>query len=133
MLFAVVIHKDEGSEYGVTVPDLAGCFSAGATVEEALANAEEAILCHLEGMLLDSEDWPKHQAIEAHKGDPDYANGTWALVPIDPAKVEGKAKRVNITIPERLLNRIDIAARAQGESRSGFLVHAALEHMEEVG
>ena len=133
MLFAVVIHKDEGSEYGVTVPDLAGCFSAGATVEEALANAEEAILCHLEGMLLDSEDWPKHQAIEAHKGDPGYANGTWALVSIDPAKVEGKAKRVNITIPERLLNRIDIAARAQGESRSGFLVHAALERMEAVG
>jgi len=55
-----------------------------------------------------------------------------AVSAVDPSKVEGKAKRVNITIPERLLDRIDVVAHAQGESRSGFLVHAALEHMEAV-
>jgi len=47
MKFPVVIHKDPDSDYGVTVPDLAGCFSAGSTVDEAFANAVEAAECHI--------------------------------------------------------------------------------------
>ena len=38
---------------GVVVPDLPGCFSAGDTLDEALTNAREAILLHLEGLLDD--------------------------------------------------------------------------------
>ena len=33
-LYPVVIHKDKKSAFGVTVPDLPGCFSAGATLDE---------------------------------------------------------------------------------------------------
>ena len=36
MRYPVVIHKDPESDYGVTVPDLPGCFSAGETLDEAL-------------------------------------------------------------------------------------------------
>ncbi|CAN5682285.1 hypothetical protein BH18ACI1_BH18ACI1_20840 [soil metagenome] len=50
MKFIVVIHTDKNSDYGVTVPDLAGCFSAGATIEEALENIVEAIEYHLEAI-----------------------------------------------------------------------------------
>ena len=39
MRFPIVIHKDAGSAYGVTVPDLPGCFSAGDTLEEAIESA----------------------------------------------------------------------------------------------
>ena len=46
---------------------------------------------------------------------------------VDLARLSGKAKRVNITLPERVLRMIDEAARAAGESRSGFLAKAALE------
>ena len=53
MRFPIVIHKDRDSDYGVTVPDLPGCFSAGNTTDEALSNAIEAIECHIEGLLLD--------------------------------------------------------------------------------
>ncbi len=52
MKYPIFIHKDESSAYGVIVPDLPGCFSAGDTVEEAVHNAHEAIECHLEGLLL---------------------------------------------------------------------------------
>ena len=52
MRFPVVIHKDSGSDYGVTVPDLPGCFSAGATLDEALCEVVEAIVLQLDGMLL---------------------------------------------------------------------------------
>ena len=50
MNYPVVIHKDEDSDYGVTVPDLPGCFSAGSTIDEALAMAREAIELHLDSL-----------------------------------------------------------------------------------
>jgi predicted RNase H-like HicB family nuclease len=49
MIFLVVIHKDDRSDYGVTVPGLPGCFSAGDTIEELVENTKEAIALHLEG------------------------------------------------------------------------------------
>ena len=45
MLYPVVVHKDQTSDYGVSVPDLPGCFSAGRTLDEALENIKEAIEC----------------------------------------------------------------------------------------
>ena len=80
MRFPIVIHKDEGSSYGVTVPDLPGCFSGGATLEEALAAAEEAILSHIEVLLMDGESVPKQRPLEEHQANVDYADGVWALV-----------------------------------------------------
>ena len=41
MKYPVIIHKGENSDYGVTFPDLPGCFSAGDTIEESLANAQK--------------------------------------------------------------------------------------------
>ena len=55
MRYPVVVHKDPHSDYGVTVPDLPGCFSAGETLDEALQEVVEAIEAHLEGLLLDGE------------------------------------------------------------------------------
>ncbi len=52
---------DEGG-YTVTVPALPGCITEGDTLEEALANAREAIKCHLEGLALDGEPIPEEQA-----------------------------------------------------------------------
>ena len=58
MNYSVIIHKDPDSDYGVTVPDLPGCFTAGETVEEALTHAVEAIEGYLEDLLLDEEPIP---------------------------------------------------------------------------
>jgi len=129
MRYPVVIHKDKTSDYGVTVPDLPGCFSAGDTLEEALTNAVEAIECHLEGLLFDGEDIPPVQAIETHQKNRDFAGGTWALVSVDLSKLASKAKRINITLPERVLALVDEQARREGESRSGLLARAALDYI----
>lgn len=129
MRFPVVIHKDPDSAYGVTVPDLPGCFSAGDTADEALSNAVEAIECHVEGLLLDGESIPKSQPIERHRLKREFASGIWALVDVDLSKLSGKAKRVNITLPERILTQIDAFASRTGDTRSGLLAHAALEYV----
>jgi predicted RNase H-like HicB family nuclease len=129
MRYPVVIHKDPASGYGVTVPDLPGCFSAGETLDEALMEVVEAIECHLEGLLLDGEPVPTPQSVEVHQRNPDYANGVWAIVAIDLAKLSGKTKRVNVTLPERILALMDKYASENGESRSGLITQAALEYI----
>jgi predicted RNase H-like HicB family nuclease len=129
MKYPIVIHKDKNSDYGVTIPDIPGCFSVGTSIEEAIAMSQEAAECHIEGMLLDSEPIPVPTSIENHKDNPNYKDGLWALVDIDISKLSLKAKRVNITIPERLLNTVDNYARNHGETRSGLLSQAVTEYM----
>ena len=129
MRYPVVIHKDPESDYGVTVPDLPGCFSAGGTMDEALQEVVEAIETHLEGMLLDGESVPAPKAIEDHQSNPDYAGGVWALVTVDITKLSGKTRRVNVTLPERVLNVMDKYATDHGETRSGLIAQAAIEYI----
>ncbi len=129
MRYPVIIHKDLNSDYGVTVPDLPGCFSAGETVDDALAQAVEAIECHLEGLLIDHDPVPAPQTIELHQQNPDYAGGIWALVTVDLSKISGKSRRVNITLPERLLTLMDQYATSRGETRSGFIAEATMAYI----
>ena len=129
MRYPVIVHKDPESDYGVTVPDLPGCFSAGETLDEALMQVVEAIECHIEGLLLDGEPVPPPKTVEYHQNIPDYADGVWAYVTVDITKLSGKAKRVNITLPERVLNLMDKYARKHGETRSGFITQAAMEYI----
>ena len=129
MQYPVVIHKDPESCYGVTVPDLPGCFSAGDTLDEALAQATEGIECHIEGLLMDGEDIPLPQPMEIHYQNPDFEGGIWGVVPVELSKLSGQSKRINISVPERLLSKIDAQAAALGENRSSFLVTAALEYI----
>jgi predicted RNase H-like HicB family nuclease len=126
MFVPVVIHKDRNSDYGVTVPDLPGCFSAGESIEAALAHAREAIELHLEGLLEHGEPLPEATPIEQLRRRRAYRGGVWFMIDVDPSKLRGPAARVNITLPERLLAQIDRAAAAENTSRSGFLASAAL-------
>jgi predicted RNase H-like HicB family nuclease len=129
MNYPVVLHKDRDSDYGVTVPDLPGCFSACKTVDEALAMAKEAIELHLEGLIDEGQPVPRPGSIEQHRRRAEYRGGTWGVVTIDPAGLRVNAKRINITIPDRILDAIDRFTRQRGQTRSGFLVEAATEHM----
>jgi len=79
MRYPVVIHKDRKSDYGVTVPDLPGCFSAGETMEDALTNAVEAIECLIEGLLLEGDEIPQARPVETHikNRDMQAVHGRW--------------------------------------------------------
>lgn len=84
MNFLIAIHKDPDSDYGVTVPDLPGCFSAGSTFAEALSMAKEAIELHLEGMLDDGQEIPDPStSIDEFKKDPNFDDAVWAVVSVD--------------------------------------------------
>ncbi len=117
---------DEQHAYGVVVPDLPGCFSAGDTLDEAMDNAREAIELWLETVIDDGGHVPEARSIAEHQANPEYAGWAWAVVEIDMADLSDKAERVNITLPARILRRIDAAAKAANESRSGYIAHLAL-------
>lgn len=129
MNYPVVIHKDPKSEYGVSVPDLPGCVSGGATVDEALAMAREAIELHLEGLIEEAGVFPLPTPIEKLRADPDYADGAWAFVSVDETTLRVKIARVCITMPQRVLDAIDRHAKATSETRSGLLARAAVKYI----
>lgn len=133
MNYPVLIHKDHGSDYGVSVPDLPGCVSAGATVDEALAMAREAIELHLEGLIEEGGMIPRPSSIERLLADPDCADGTWAIVSVDESSLRVKIARVGITMPQRVLDAIDRHAKATGETRSGLLARAAVRYIGREG
>ena len=133
MRYPVVIHKDPDSDYGVTVPDLPGCFSAGVTMDEALVSAVEAIELHLEGLLEEGESLPLPGSIERHRNDQAYSDGVWGFVMIDLSKLSGRSRRVNITLPERLLTVMDRFAGENGETRSGLIARATVEYIASHG
>ncbi len=123
----VAIHKEDGTAYGVIVPDVAGCHSHGNTIEEALRNSKEAIYGHIELLLeLGEEVNITASDIEKLATDPDYAGAIWALVDIDLTKLDSKPERINISIPRFVLSKIDSYVEKRHETRSGFLSRAAL-------
>ena len=129
MKFTVVLHTDDGVRYGVCVPDLPGCFSAGDDLDDALTSAVEAIDLHVETLIEDGADIPARVPLATHQANPDYAGGVWAVVDVPVEKYLGPAEKINITIPRRLLSKIDEYAKARGATRSGFLVQAARQAM----
>ena len=127
MLFPVVIHKDVDSCFSVTIPDMPGCFTAGETMLEAVSNVQQAAECHYYG----EADLPMPSDLEQLIHKPDYRDGVWVMVDIDLSCLQVKAKRVNITIPENLLSRIDRYVSAHHLTRSGLLAQAASQYMLE--
>jgi predicted RNase H-like HicB family nuclease len=117
---------DTKHDYGAVIPDLPGCFSAGATLDEAIQSANEAILLHIDGLLEDGEPIPEPSTVECYTKDKTYKGWIWAVAEVDMSQLDSSAERVNITVPKRALRIIDEAAKRDGESRSGFLVKSAM-------
>lgn len=119
---------DEAHAWGVVVPDLPGCFSAADSgIDEAIENAKEAIAAWIEAVMDDGGDIPAPSAIEAHRANREFDGWIWAVAEVDPAILDDKAERVNITLPRRVLARLDARARAAGETRSGYIAKLAIE------
>ena len=130
--YLAVVHKEPASDYGVSFPDFPGCITAGKTIDEAKDLAYEALLLHLDGLREDGEPLPVPMNLEDIVADPENADAVAFLV-VSVPDAQGKAKRINITMPEETLRRVDAAAKRRGLSRSSVLTRAAQEVMEQEG
>lgn len=127
MRYPIVIEPgDEKTAYGVIVPDLPGCFSAGDTLDEAFDKAKEAIEGWIECTVDDGQDIPKPSAMEEIRKNPEFSGWIFGAVDVDLSKLSGKAERVNITLPRLVLRRLDAKARQAGDTRSGYIAQMVM-------
>jgi predicted RNase H-like HicB family nuclease len=123
MEYIAYLHKDAGSDYGVSFPDFPGCVTAGPTLEEARRMAAEGLSLHIAGMRADGESVPEPSTLDDLRRDPAMKGAVAFLV--EAAEAE-KTVRFNITARESQLKEIDSRARAARLSRSAYMVHSAL-------
>lgn len=127
MLYPLYIHVgDARHAHGVTFPDFQGCFSAADSWEDLPGAVQEAVEAHFEG---EESDIPLPTPIEQLVGDARFEGGVWMLFDIDLSKINTKAVRVNVSLPERLVQQIDAAAKNRHMTRSAFLALAAQHEM----
>ena len=62
--YLALVTKEEGSDRNVVFPDLPGCVTAGRSLDEAVAFAEEALALRVHGLREDGEAPPTPSGIE---------------------------------------------------------------------
>jgi predicted RNase H-like HicB family nuclease len=118
---------NDTSAWGVVVPDLPGCFSAADSgIDEAIDNAKQAIELWIETALDDNQDVPRPSSINALQKKKEFKGMIWAIAEIDPALLSNEIERVNISLPKRVLARLDAKAKSAGENRSSFIAQMAI-------
>ncbi len=127
--YIAVIHKEKDSDYGASFPDLPGVIAVAEKLEDLRGLAQEALALHLEGMAEDGQELPVPSSLEAIAGNPDHDDAA-ALIVIAAPETGRPSVRVNITLPDTMLDRIDRRAAELGMTRSGFLLQAAKREME---
>ena len=117
--YIALIHKESGSDFGVSFPDFPGCVTAGKTIDEAKDMAQEALSGHVRVMTEFGERIPAPSSLDKIVSSPDSSDVVaFFIVTIQDKK--SKKVRVNITVPEEELNRIDSFAKQHGMTRSAL-------------
>ena len=91
--YIALVHKDEGTSYGVSFPDVPGCISAGDTFEEAVANGSEALTGHFAAMRADGDPIPVPRTFEQLRREREFIdNSADAIVTmIEPQRASAEA------------------------------------------
>ncbi len=140
MLFSIGIElpKNDEQAFGIVVPALCeqgyGCFSAADTEEEIPAMVTEAITLILESIIDDGKSLLdiKDRGFIYYQKQHDYQFcNAWLKLDIDLTAFEGRPKRINISLSDILISRIDqyVKASPQYRDRSHFLAQAARHEM----
>jgi len=129
MQVVALIHEENGV-FGASFPDFLGCTTVANSLDAIVPKAAEALAFHVEGMAEDGLSLPPVRNLTQLRKDPifreDSAGAMIALVPYAPP---ARATRINITLDESLLERVDRAAEVAGETRSGYLAAAARQRL----
>lgn len=119
--YFALVHKDDDSAFGVTFPDLPGCFSAADRIEDVLPNACEALELWFE----DAEEVaPSDVSAITAAAAGDLAAGAFLLA-VPRMTASGRSVRVNLSLDRGILDAIDTAAAARKLTRSAFIAEAA--------
>jgi len=110
--------------WSILFPDFPGVTSVAETFAQVMVQARDALASAVEDMILDGEALPASVddgAVAAY----DRAAFHDPLVLLVPVEVPGRALRVNVSLDEGLLARIDDVSKRTGLSRSALLARGA--------
>ena len=127
--YVALIHRDPGSDYGVSFPDFPGCVTAGSDLDEARSMAGEALAFHVEGMTEDGAAIPEPRSLEAIMSDPENRDGVAVMIDLTPQPEQ--PVHLSITLPGEDLREIDAFVEARGVTRSAFIAAAAHKAIKE--
>lgn len=122
MRYPILIEQGtETAAFGVVVPDLPGCFSAGDTLDEAIEAAREAAAAWIDSALDRGIPVPGPSTLDAVRRLRGYKGWAVGLIDLEESVFDDTVERVNITLPRRVLKRLDDMARRTGQTRSGII------------
>ena len=130
--YVALFRKEPGSCWGVDFPDVPGCIGAGDTEEDALENARQALQAHLDLLHELGDPIPEPTPLADQPADVTTPEAnTIKFVSWINAEPPSRSVRVNISLQERLLHRVDRHAQATGLNRSAFIAAAVERAMRE--
>jgi predicted RNase H-like HicB family nuclease len=122
MRHPILVEEGTGtSAFGAVVPDLPGCFSAGDTLDEAVEAAKEASAAWIDAALDQGMPVPPPSTLESVRQLRGYKGWAVGVIDLEESFFDDTVERVNITLPRRILRRLDDMARTTGQSRSGLI------------
>ncbi len=95
------------------------------TLSVLASRAREALLAELQRLQREGLDWPP----AAESDDLKARTAAGEMLVLIEVQVEDVPLRINITMGERLLRRLDAAAQAGGMTRSGYIAVAVRERL----
>ena len=121
--YTALVHHDADSAYGLTFPDMPGCFAAADSWDDIPRATAEAL-----DLWFEDQPDVEPASIEAIRQRADVAEELAAgavLMPVPYIPADTALARVNISIERGLLRAIDETAKARRMTRSSFLASAA--------
>jgi hypothetical protein len=120
------VASEKGSRHRPGGGDPQAGSTVGGRLGEAIAGAEEAAAAWVDAALDAGMAIPPPSSLETVRRNSDYEGCIFGVVTLDPALFYDTVERVNITLPRRVLARLDALARAAGDARSGYVAQLTL-------
>jgi predicted RNase H-like HicB family nuclease len=120
------MHKDADSAYGLTFPDLPGCFSAADDIDDVVPKGCEAL-----ELWFEDEPWTEPGNLDEVRAAAarDITDGG-TLIAIPYIVNDHRVARVNLSIERGILDAIDKAATERNLTRSAFIAQAARNEIQ---
>lgn len=129
--YFALVHKDADSSYGISFPDLPGCFSAADQEDEIFQQAQTALTLYAS----DEQELPVSRTVSKLRADAgvhaELATGAFLIAV--PLIIVSRKSRYNLMLAPDLVAGIDATARVIGVSRSEFVSEAVGERLRVEG
>lgn len=130
---AVIEYDEDERLYGAFFPDADGCTAMGASEEEVIANASDALAEWVTDAVADGRSIPPPRSYAELLKSGEYALGKGGMIATIPLYFEtGRTVRANLSLDAGLLQSIDSEAAQLGMTRSAFLAAAARDKFKKM-